>query len=443
MRGSAQGFESFGLIALTLPGSSDPAIAIAASRAGELGVLDLQYVSDESEALAAVNRLARYAAGHRCGIKLEAGAQGFVPHLISSLPPEIGYVILVPTAPDVLRALVQSLREQNLMVLLETISLEEARLGEELGVEALIAKGHEAAGRVGEETTFILLQRLLAHSALPVLAQGGIGLHSAAACYEAGAAGVVLDAQLALVHESPLPESIRASVARMDGSETMCIGASLGEAYRLYHRPGPNANEELRRLASSLAEQSLSKDELRVAWRHEIRARVGSEVDGRGALLLGQDAAFAAPLAERFRNVGGVMSGFRQEIDNHLQAARALKPLDQNSPLASAHRTRYPLVQGPMTRVSDRASFAAEVAKAGGLPFLALALMRAPEVRTLLAETQGLLGDQSWGVGILGFVPLALREEQLEIIQAYKPPFALIAGGRPDQALTLERAGIP
>jgi acyl transferase domain-containing protein/NAD(P)H-dependent flavin oxidoreductase YrpB (nitropropane dioxygenase family)/NAD(P)-dependent dehydrogenase (short-subunit alcohol dehydrogenase family) len=443
MQGSAQGFESFSLIALTLPGSSDPSVAIAASRAGEIGVLDLQYFSDEGKARAALSRLARYGASRRCGIRLEAGAQVFAQDIIDNLPAKIGCVILVPTETDALRELVQRLREQDLTILLETTSLEEARLGEELGVQALIAKGHEAGGRVGEETAFILSQQLLAQCSLPVLVQGGIGLHSAAACYEAGAAGVVLDAQLALVHESPVPESIKASIARMDGSETICLGANLGEAYRLYHRPGLSANEELRRVASSLAEQALSKDELLAAWRREMRARVCSEVDESRALPLGQDAAFAAPLAERFRTVGGVLEGFRQEIDKHIGAARALKPLDQNSPLAVAHRTRYPLVQGPMTRVSDRASFAAEVAKSGGLPFLALALMRAPEVRALLEETQALLGDKTWGVGILGFVPLALREEQLEVIQAYKPPFALIAGGRPDQALTLERAGIP
>jgi polyketide-type polyunsaturated fatty acid synthase PfaA len=69
--------------------------------------------------------------------------------------------------------------------------------------------------------------------------------------------------------------------------------------------------------------------------------------------------------------------------------------------------------------------------------------MRAPEVEALLAETRQMLGDHPWGVGILGFVPLELRQEQLAVIRTYRPAFALIAGGRPDQALTLEHAGIP
>ena len=41
-------------------------------------------------------------------------------------------------------------------------------------------------------------------------------------------------------------------------------------------------------------------------------------------------------------------------------------------------------------------------------------------------------------VGILGFVPPDLREEQLAQVRQIKPPFALIAGGRPDHAKSLE-----
>ncbi|HUK55202.1 MAG TPA: SDR family NAD(P)-dependent oxidoreductase [Nitrospiria bacterium] len=133
----------------------------------------------------------------------------------------------------------------------------------------------------------------------------------------------------------------------------------------------------------------------------------------------------------------------KKSIEDHLSAARRLKPLDEYTPLARSHGTRYPIVQGPMTRVSDRAEFALRVAEGGGLPFLALALMRAPEVETLLKETGRLLEDRPWGVGILGFVPFDLRQEQLAVVKAYKPHFALIAGGRPDQARSLEAEGIP
>ena len=64
------------------------------------------------------------------------------------------------------------------------------------------------------------------------------------------------------------------------------------------------------------------------------------------------------------------------------------------------------------------------------------------EVRSLLREAARMLGPRPWGVGILGFVPPELRAEQLAVVREVKPPFALIAGGRPDQAAGLEREGI-
>src|SRR5262249_41595840 len=74
--------------------------------------------------------------------------------------------------------------------------------------------------------------------------------------------------------------------------------------------------------------------------------------------------------------------------------------------------------------------------------FLALALMRGPDVRTLLSSASEQLAGRAWGVGILGFVPPELRHEQIEEIRRARPPFALIAGGRPDQARVLEAEGI-
>ena len=120
-----------------------------------------------------------------------------------------------------------------------------------------------------------------------------------------------------------------------------------------------------------------------------------------------------------------------------------MKSLSEGSPLARRHGTRYPILQGPMTRVSDTPAFADAVARGGALPFLALALLRQAETETLLRETRDLLGQKPWGVGILGFVPAELRKEQLAAVRIYRPPFALIAGGRPDQARELENEGIP
>src|SRR5262249_1507723 len=97
-------------------------------------------------------------------------------------------------------------------VLVEVCSLDEAEAAVRAGAAGIVARGAEGGGRVGEETTFVLLQQLLASHRLPVWAAGGIGVHSAAAAVVGGASGVVLDAQLALLAESTVPPDVAAAL---------------------------------------------------------------------------------------------------------------------------------------------------------------------------------------------------------------------------------------
>jgi acyl transferase domain-containing protein/NAD(P)H-dependent flavin oxidoreductase YrpB (nitropropane dioxygenase family)/NADP-dependent 3-hydroxy acid dehydrogenase YdfG len=433
----------FEIICLSPPGHPDPAIPVAASRAGAVGVLDLAFGGEAAAgAIATLGRLGRGA----CGLRLDAGAGAFIDAVTRDLPQTFDTAILAHEAGADLDGMVLLLKSRRLRVAIEVTDLGGARAALAAGADVLVLRGHEAAGRVGDETSFILLQRLAA--ALPdavLWVQGGVGLHSAAACLAGGAAGVVLDMQLGLTRESPLPEAVRAALERMDGSETVLVGGELGEPWRVYERPGASAVEALRRRAADIAAAAPagSAGAARRLFRRALLEAIGwGPLDTR-IWPVGQDAAFAAPLARRYRTVGGVVAAVRDAAAGHLAAARAARPLDAGSSLARSQGTRYPIVQGPMTRVSDTAAFADAVARGGGLPFLALALMRAPEVRALLEETRRTLGDRPWGVGILGFVPAELRDEQMTEIRACPPRYALIAGGRPDQARTLEEDGIP
>jgi len=441
----------FHILALTPHGTSDPAIAIAASRAGELGVLDLQRrlvrphpdnAQRRDDARAALAVLAARA-GAPFGIKLDTRDAGLLDDLMAAAPDGLTLVILDHEATDALPRAISSLRAKGLSVLVEVTDLPQALSAVGAGATGVIAKGHEAGGRVGEESTFVLLQHLLGALDAPVYAHGGIGLHGAAACYAAGAAGVVLDSQLFLTRESTLSDAVKEKIAAMDGSETAVLGTRLGAPYRLYARPGLAALEELRALESRYETMEATSADLVKDWRDAVESRIGWGSPAGSVYALGQDAAFAASLADRFVSVSGVLSAIRTAIAGHCSTAGELRPLEENAPLARAHATRYPIVQGPMTRVSDTAAFAGAVADGGGLPFLALALLRGEEVRALLEQTRELLGARPWGVGILGFVSQELREEQIAVIREVRPPWALIAGGRPAQAYSLEQQGIP
>ncbi len=128
-----------------------------------------------------------------------------------------------------------------------------------------------------------------------------------------------------------------------------------------------------------------------------------------------------------------------QEILNDLQHHH---PFKSKSDFAQSLDLQYPILQGPMTRVSDTAKFAQAVSDAGALPFLAFSLMLPEQVKQLATQTKELLKNQSFGIGILGFAPTELRVGQMEVIKAIKPKAVLIAGGRPSQARELEEIGI-
>jgi len=314
-------------------------------------------------------------------------------------------------------------RQRGLRILAEVGSADEAAAAQASHVDGLIAKGSEAGGRAAHATTFVLLQELLQRFTIPVWAQGGIDDHTAAACAAAGAAGVVLCDELALVRESMLPADVRDAIAIMDGGETVVVGTELGQPFRFFRRPGCAGADEIKRRYDEAFAATDS-----VAWTSFLQSAC-NQTDGPigwksdQAWPLGQSACLAARLAERFHTTGGVVAGIAAAVRDHLGCARRQAPLASGSALARSHATTFPIVQGPMTRVSDVAPFAVEVARAGALPFIALALMRGAEVDDLLVQTQAALGDRPWGGG--GDDPAAI---------------ARVAGGEPAPARRPRRA---
>ena len=109
------------------------------------------------------------------------------------LPPAVD-TVLVAVPPGQVIATIGAVHAAGRRVWVEVTSAAEATDALSVEVDGLVAKGSESGGRVGSETAFVLAQRIIAMSPVPVWVQGGIGLHTAAAAVAGGAAGVVLDA---------------------------------------------------------------------------------------------------------------------------------------------------------------------------------------------------------------------------------------------------------
>lgn len=307
----------------------------------------------------------------------------------------------------------------DVSLIYQVSSLEEAKQAEQSGAKGIIIKGNEAGGQIGYESTFVLFQRIIKEiKDIPVWVQGGIGLHTAAALKALGATGIVLDSQLALFPESSVPQDIKDLCSKLNGTETKIIAN-----HRVLVRPNSPALPE-----------NVDAEELKQYF---------TNLDvSKSYIPMGQDISLAVDLYDEFKTLKKLTFGLKEAMYGHLKQAKALQVIDQDNPLAQELGLKYPIAQGPMTRVSDVPAFANAVAENGALPFVALSLLKGESAKALVMETKELAGEKTWGVGILGFAPQELREEQTSYILEAQPPVVLIAGGRPAQAKVFEKAGI-
>jgi acyl transferase domain-containing protein/NAD(P)H-dependent flavin oxidoreductase YrpB (nitropropane dioxygenase family) len=327
------------------------------------------------------------------------------------LPDKVG-IIIIPYGTMVKRRI-------NIKIIYQVFDLESAKLAKADGADGLIVKGNEGAGMVGHESSFVLFQRIIQEiSDIPIWVQGGVGIHTAAALSALGAAGIVLDSQLALFPECSASKSIKDICAKLSGAETKLINNC-----RVLVRPN-----------SPELPDNVSYNHLKQYF---------TDLNPENSYIpMGQDIALATDLVNRYKKLNKLVFGIKEAMYGHLNQAKSINVIGPHNALAKELNIIYPIAQGPMTRVSDVAPFANAVSEAGALSFIALSLLKGARAQELITETKMLAGEKTWGVGILGFAPQELREEQMKYILEAKPPVVLIAGGRPSQAKPFEKAGI-
>ncbi|MEO8660058.1 MAG: beta-ketoacyl synthase N-terminal-like domain-containing protein, partial [Bryobacteraceae bacterium] len=211
--------EAMGVIVSNVAGRLDAGIVIAGVRCGAKGLLNLEAAS-AVDAAAALARVAKFA-GAGFGVQLNAGGAA-TDAILEQLPAAVAYVVFSGAGEKAarLKAVVTSARKTAQQVFLELSSAKQAAGAAKAGFDAVIARG-------GEEATFALLPAVLAEAKIPVWAAGGVGIHTAAGYWAAGAAGVVLDAQLLLTPQSELPARAKEALQR---GETGSFGADAALA---------------------------------------------------------------------------------------------------------------------------------------------------------------------------------------------------------------------
>ena len=424
--------RSFTCLALSPGELATPGAAIAAARAGGVGILDLTRCAPEGlPALEArVGELiAQTSAESTIGLRLGLGQLRRATPLLSALAPRAHVVILRgrPSAPSALEGL--SGGERTILAEVESVEAATAWQADWPSIGGFVANGGEAAGWSSGSGGFVLVQALLASGVGPIWLRGGVGEHGAAACRVAGCAGIVLDDQLLLMPEVELPSGWRALLERAEPYDAILLGEHLDFRYRVLGQPSFPQVKELaaREAALEIDDAPLAKRQR--AWRNAVEAVLRFGPPEACLWPIGQAIGLAATYRARYRTTGRLVQSILRTAETSIALADRLRPLAAGGALASAHGTTFPIVQGPMTRVSDTPAFAAAVARAGALPMLALGVMDGAQSRALLTATRAELGDRPWGAGILGFMDPEVRRAQLEAVRAAKPPFALVAGG--------------
>jgi len=334
------------------------------------------------------------------------------------------------------------IKSHNIVLYSEVVSLKEAY--EKQWADVFLLKGNEAAGRVGDETSFILAQQF-ADAGLSFIIQGGVGLFTSAGLFAIGAEGIVLDSQVYLTPESPLSEENKKFLSKLDATDTRVLGETSNYKYRVYSRLATKivkdfiTKEKTEFIHLSLVDRS-KKIEQEISSQRKM---FESTTISNSLLPVGQDIAFAQFLTEKLSTTEGIINGILEQVKKQLSTASTNYPFKEGSAIAKDLGIKYPLIQGPMANVSESPEFAKIIADEGALPFLALGSLFKNQTRDLIVNTKKTLGDMPFGCGIIGLEANATaRDIHLKIIQELKPPIVVVAAGTIDQAKEVMGYGV-
>jgi acyl transferase domain-containing protein/NAD(P)H-dependent flavin oxidoreductase YrpB (nitropropane dioxygenase family)/NADP-dependent 3-hydroxy acid dehydrogenase YdfG/acyl carrier protein len=411
-------------------------LAISASRCGGVGVVDAIYEKNIKNIIPCLQKLDDPISGAKGGYAVHLG--GYEGNVIEGIKPflnsNLKYVIVSSFDAEKYITDINKINNKT-QVIVEYTSFKIDKFIEE-NADGIIVKGNESGGFTGEESSFILLQKFINKTKLPLYIRGGLTPHVAAACAKIGMAGGVLDSQVLLLDDSPLQKNLQKIIAPLSGSETVAVGDGEGRNYfRILNRP-----------QLKVAKNFIAKGEgLSGGALIELVSNYNVDYENplNGILPVGHDICFAQSYRKQYGTLSKLLKAIDKAVLSYPETIKNKTPLAENSPLAKELGVKYPIVQGPMTRVSDTADFANSIAKGGALPMLAFALMSPEKIETLLRETKEKLGSKPWGVGLLGFVKPQMLKEQIQAALPFKPNYAIIAGGRPDQAVEMEKQGVP
>ena len=276
----------------------------------------------------------------------------------------------------------------------------------------------DLSGWSGSSSSFVLLQEALQlFPETRLICLSASGPHVVAALLQQGVDTVLLGDQLLLLSDHPLPTVRKRRLARLQRGHV-----------RAYH----SRSEGCLLQVAPLNPQDWKPSDPAGLERYSLAnaAEIACHGDERLAPM-GEGVLLSRAWSEAGWSCSDLLAAYHR----HLCGTSKSQGMSSRgrAAMSSWLGTPLPVVQGPMTRVSDGAAFARAVADAGAMPVIAAAMLPAKRLREILDETADRCRSLPWGVGVLAFRPQADLQPQIEQILEVSPDFVVLAGGDPSQ----------
>lgn len=293
------------IIGAPMGGRAGGLLAGEVSRAGGLGMLGAaRYTTPEwvhTEAAVARER------GGRFGVGLMTWALDDDDTLLAAALAEKPEVVSLSFGDPA--AYVARVKEIGALAISQVSTVEDMRVAEAAGVDAVIAQGAEAGGHTGRISTLTLLQEVLEATDLPVLAAGGIATgRGLAAVLAAGGQGALLGTVLLASPETTGPDYAVERVLAARSTET--VYTDVFDKAR--HQPWP-----VQWFGRAVRNTFSDKFDGAGAAEDDIAAAYDPADPDAGVVYAGQ----AVGLVSQRRPVADVVTNIARDAEEHLRRA--------------------------------------------------------------------------------------------------------------------------
>ena len=317
-------------------------------------------------------------------------------------------------------------------------------------ISGLAVKGIESSGYVSSETILSLLTHFEKVSAavdqVPEIdVWGGVFTpEGAAACLASGVSRVVFEHLHCLTEQMSAGKDYSARpFSRLNLAHTTVIDLGEHICFRAFDKGNSRAVRNVRELIRNEPASEGGMYKIAAAMKELLVHPLSSDFSEQQLIPLGPEAASAELFVNRFgRDMFEALRGFAAETDRLIHTVpRAVKKM-LNGGLRDLLKVRYPFIQGAMSWISDVPEFALSIARAGGLPTIALGIRSVAEIERDFGQLSKMMHGYSYAINVITLPENHHLEEHLSWVETLKPPFVVISAGDPGYGVRLQEKGI-